>query len=245
MGECGRYGRGGDDHHASGLSFCRRTSLSKRMNGLLNRSRFFVVGFFFFLWTTTITAQKLGQGSLLDQPTETSLERLGMAELRDGDVIFQEWNCGEECSAISGVTRSVYGRQFTHCGLFYRDAEGTLRVLESVGRGVVATELQDFLDRTTEWPRGSVLVGRTGESLAVIKEVLSFTLGQVGQPYDEVFALDNQRWYCSELIDAAFAKATGKDATYFGLSPMTFKNPGSKEILPYWQHYFDSLGVSV
>jgi len=207
------------------------------MRPVFHHRGFWVLLCGWIIWTTGIKAQ--------NSSSESSLERLGMGDLRDGDVIFQEWNCGEGCSAISGVTRSAYGRAFTHCGLFYRDSVGTLRVLEAVGRGVVATELQDFLSRTSEWSKGRVLVGRPDENPSFLQEVMSFALGQVGQPYDEVFALDNQRWYCSELIDAAFAKATGKDATYFGLSPMTFKNPGSKEILPYWQHYFDSLGVSV
>jgi len=195
------------------------------------------------LWTTGTTAQNSGSEST--SGSESSLERFGLGDLRDGDVIFQEWNCGEACSAISGVTRSAYGRSFTHCGLFYRDSVGTMRVLEAVGRGVVATEVQDFLSRTGEWSKGRVLVGRPNENHGFLQKVLSFALDQVGQPYDEVFALDNQRWYCSELIDAAFAKATAKEATYFGLRPMTFKNPGSTKVLPYWQHYFDSLGVPV
>ncbi len=204
---------------------------------LLNKLCFWVLVVLYMFWTSRGLAQNHG--------TESSLERFRMANLRDGDLLFQEWDCGEGCSAIRGVTLSAYSRQFTHCGLFYRDAEGTLRVLEAVGRGVVATELQDFLSRTTEWSEGRVMVGRTYESPVVIKEVLSFALAQVGLPYDDVFALDNQRWYCSELIDAAFANATGKDSTFFGLSPMTFKARGSTAVLPYWQHYFDSLKVVV
>ncbi|MFZ9680418.1 MAG: HAD family acid phosphatase [Bacteroidia bacterium] len=192
-----------------------------------------------------VWVSSLGVVFAQDSGSEILLERLGMADLRDGDLIFQEWNCGEGCSAISWVTRSAYGRQFTHCGLFYRDAEGTLKVLEAVGRGVVSTELQDFLSRTNEWSMGRVLVGRTDESPQFLQEVLAFALAQLGRPYDEVFALNNQRWYCSELLDAAFASANAGDTTYFGLQPMTFKNPGSREIMPYWQHYFDSLGVEV
>ncbi|MFM8837415.1 MAG: hypothetical protein ACKOHH_02155, partial [Bacteroidota bacterium] len=83
------------------------------------------------LWTTGTTAQNSGSESF--PGSESSVQRLGLGDLRDGDVIFQEWNCGEACSAISGVTRSAYGRSFTHCGLFYRDSVGTMRVLEAVG----------------------------------------------------------------------------------------------------------------
>ncbi|MFM9143707.1 MAG: YiiX/YebB-like N1pC/P60 family cysteine hydrolase, partial [Bacteroidota bacterium] len=163
----------------------------------------------FLIWAAVLSnLQAQNSGSESFPSSEFSLERFGLGDLRDGDVIFQEWNCGEACSAISGVTRSAYGRSFTHCGLFYRDSVGTMRVLEAVGRGVVATEVQDFLSRTGEWSKGGVLVGRPNENPGFLQKVLSFALDQVGQPYDEVFALDNQRWYCSELIDAAFAKAT-------------------------------------
>lgn len=176
---------------------------------------------------------------------ETELQTLGMADLRDGDLVFQEWNCGAGCEAIAGVTQSLYGRRFTHCGMFYRDSLGTLRVVEAVGRGVVSTELQDFLQRSSEWARGRVLVGRTSENPSTIRSVISFALQQQGLPYDEAFEVGNARWYCSELIDAAYANATASGLSYFGLAPMTFQDPRSGAILPYWQHYFDSLGISV
>ncbi|MFM8787140.1 MAG: hypothetical protein ACKOFE_05765, partial [Bacteroidota bacterium] len=51
------------------------------------------------LWTTGTTAQNSGSesssGSESFSGSESSLERLGLGDLRDGDVIFQEWNCGE------------------------------------------------------------------------------------------------------------------------------------------------------
>lgn len=176
---------------------------------------------------------------------ESSLEHLRMADLRDGDLIFQEWNCGSGCEAIAGVTQSIYGRRFTHCGLFYRDSLGSLRVVEAVGRGVVSTELQDFLLRSSEWARGRVLVGRTHENPATIRSVISFALQQKGLPYDAAFEIGNGKWYCSELIDAAYASATAVGLSYFGLTPMTFRDSRAQATLPYWQHYFDSLGIPV
>jgi 5'-nucleotidase (lipoprotein e(P4) family) len=122
---------------------------------------------------------------------------------------------------------------------------GTQRVVEAVGRGVVSTELQDFLQRSSEWVRGRVLVGRTKERPETIRAVISFALQQQGLPYDEVFEAGNSKWYCSELIDAAFASAAGLGLTYFGLAPMTFRDSLTRVTHPYWQHYFDSLGIPV
>ncbi|MCF8193735.1 MAG: hypothetical protein K9J36_01985, partial [Bacteroidia bacterium] len=47
-----------------------------------------------------------GGGDLQAQnpKSESELERMGMADLRDGDLLFQEWNCGEGCAAIADVT---------------------------------------------------------------------------------------------------------------------------------------------
>jgi 5'-nucleotidase (lipoprotein e(P4) family) len=177
--------------------------------------------------------------------SESELESMGLADLRDGDLIFQELNCGLDCAAIAGVTRSAYGRRLTHCGFFFRDPSGTLRVVEAVGRGVVQTELQDFLARTSEWRRGRVLVGRSTANPMALKAAVDFALARLGQPYDEVFEIGNERWYCSELIDAALAHGSGTKESYFGLNPMTFKASKEKEVLPFWQQYFDSLGVPV
>ena len=177
--------------------------------------------------------------------SESELERMGMADLRDGDLLFQEWNCGEGCAAIADVTQSAYRRRLTHCGFFYRDRTGTLRVVEAVGRGVVSTELQDFLGRTSEWRRGRVLVGRTMASPVALRAALDFALARLGQPYDAAFAIGNEQWYCSELLDAALAHGVGEGTSYFGLEPMTFRGLRGSQVAPYWQHYFDSLGISV
>ena len=209
-------------------------------NGLLKGLRGHLLGVLcslLWLWGGGLQAQ--------NPKSETELERMGMADLRDGDLLFQEWNCGEGCAAIADVTQSAYRRRLTHCGFFYRDRTGTLRVVEAVGRGVVSTELQDFLGRTSEWRRGRVLVGRTMASPVALRAALDFVLARLGKPYDAAFEIGNEQWYCSELMDAALVHGAGGGESYFGLAPMTFKGLRGSEVLPYWQHYFDSLGVSV
>ena len=209
-------------------------------NGLLKGLRGHLLGVLcslLWFWGGGLQAQ--------NPKSESELERMGMADLRDGDLLFQEWNCGEGCAAIADVTQSAYRRRLTHCGFFYRDRTGTLRVVEAVGRGVVSTELQDFLGRTSEWRRGRVLVGRTMASPVALRAALDFVLARLGKPYDAAFEIGNEQWYCSELLDAALAHGVGEGKSYFGLAPMTFKGLRGSEVLPYWQHYFDSLGVSV
>jgi len=180
-------------------------------NGLLKGLRGHLLGVLcslLWFWGGGLQAQ--------NPKSESELERMGMADLRDGDLLFQEWNCGEGCAAIADVTQSAYRRRLTHCGFFYRDRTGTLRVVEAVGRGVVSTELQDFLGRTSEWRRGRVLVGRTMASPVALRAALDFVLARLGKPYDAAFEFGNEQWYCGELLDAALAHGAGGGESYLG-----------------------------
>ena len=37
--------------------------------------------------------------------------------LQDGDLLFQDLNCGELCNAIEAVTEGVNGKDFSHCAI--------------------------------------------------------------------------------------------------------------------------------
>jgi hypothetical protein len=63
-------------------------------------------------------------------------------------------------------------------------------------------------------------------------------------PYDNDFIINNGRWYCSELIYAAFKHANaGK--TFFPLKPMTFKDPKTNQFFPAWVKYYKALNEPI
>ena len=74
--------------------------------------------------------------------------------------------------------------------------------------------------------------------LAIIK---AFTL--VGKQYDRVFKIDNDKYYCSELIYKIFENKHQENL--FELRKMTFINPKTGETDPFWNKYFSQLNVEI
>jgi hypothetical protein len=77
-----------------------------------------------------------------------------------------------------------------------------------------------------------------------IKKAITFSVKQIGTPYDDAFLYYNKKYYCSELIYDAFLYAN-HNKPFFQLEPMTFKKPGSTEYFPVWVDYYQKLGVAI
>lgn len=160
--------------------------------------------------------------------------------LKDGDLIFQDLDCGPLCDAIEQVTVSARGRHFSHIGLVCRDGDSVF-VLEAIGKAVRITSLEQFTNRTTN----PMLIGRVKSKYkGLVRPAITFARQQIGVPYDDAFIYDNGKYYCSELIYDAFRQANhGKD--FFVLQPMTFRQPGSTAFFPAWISYYEKLGVAI
>jgi len=166
--------------------------------------------------------------------------------LQPGDLLFQDSDLGPLCDAIEKVTTGFQGANFSHVGIVAKDDSGNFVVIEAVSNGVVGTPLRTFLDRSSD-ARGQpkVVVGRLKMPYRhLIRSALKEALSLKGKVYDEVFAIDNEAYYCSELIYEIFLRANGNNPV-FNLQPMTFKDPDTGKILAAWEDYFSKLGVSI
>jgi len=167
------------------------------------------------------------------------------SELKQGDLLFQNIQCGPLCNAIEAVTQGVDGKKFSHCALVV-EINDTLKVVEAIGKDVQVNSLKTFFARSGDT---AVIRNITVERLkkkysALIPEAEAFALKQVGQPYDDDFLMNNGKWYCSELIYAAFKHANdGK--TFFPLQPMTFKDPKTHQFFPAWVDYYKALNEPI
>ena len=155
--------------------------------------------------------------------------------LKPGDIVFQDLDCGPMCEAIEAVTEGANGRDYSHCAMIIQEGD-SLKVIEAIGEGVVVTSLQDFVRRSSK-----IQVARFKQvDNAFLQRAIRFAISLKGKPYDDVFLLNNDRYYCSELLYEAFKVANfGKEV--FELSPMTFKEPNTHEFYPVWVDYYSQL----
>ncbi len=162
-----------------------------------------------------------------------------------GDLLFQDIDCGPLCDAIEQVTSGIGGGRFSHVALFVEKDSGYY-VLEAVSSGVKYTPYMEFLARSKDASGNpKVIVGRLkNDYRPFIPTAIANMEKYIGKPYDTVFCIDNEAYYCSELIYFGFKEATG-GTDLFELNPMTFKAPGKKGFFPEWEKYFEGLGVGV
>ncbi|MBN2615024.1 MAG: hypothetical protein JXR71_04960 [Bacteroidales bacterium] len=168
-----------------------------------------------------------------------------VGRIQQGDILFQNLQCGPLCDAIEAVTQGVDGKSFSHCALVV-SVNDTLKVVEAIGSKVQVHSLNTFFARSGDTGViRNITVERLKKSYrSLIPAAQAFALQQVGQPYDDDFILNNGKWYCSELIYAAFKYADqGKE--FFPLAPMTFKDPKTHQFFPAWVEYYHQLGEPI
>jgi hypothetical protein len=162
-------------------------------------------------------------------------------KLNEGDILFQNLNCGPLCDAIEAVTKGVGNKSFSHCAMVV-NVNDTLKVIEAIGGAVQINSIKNFFIRSGDTSVvKNITVGRLKlKYKKLILSAVSFTKNQVGKPYDDEFILNNGAWYCSELVYEAF-KVANNNISFFSLQPMTFKQPYSKNYFPAWVDYYKQL----
>jgi hypothetical protein len=160
--------------------------------------------------------------------------------LKDGDIIFQDLDCGPLCDAIEQVTYSYGGRHFSHLGLVSCERD-SIFVIEAIGTKVQKTTIDKFLARTNN----EHLIGRLKRRfLKLAKTSTLLAKEKIGMPYDDAFLYNNGKYYCSELIYDVFKQANNNNS-FFELAPMTFKMPNSESFFPVWVEYYKNLGLPI
>ncbi len=161
--------------------------------------------------------------------------------LQEGDLLFQDLDSSPLCTAIELVTPGYNEASFSHIGLVV-SVNDTLKVLEAIPPKVMLTNLDDFLNRSFDKDGNpKVIVGRLKDKyLHSIEEAVSYSKSKLNIKYDEVFLINNNSYYCSELIYEAFL-----DDSIFELKPMTFLHPKTKDTLKVWKDYYKEIEVEI
>ncbi len=166
--------------------------------------------------------------------------------LKEGDILFQDLDCGDFCDAIEAVTIGYKGSKLSHVGIVVKQGVDELIVAEAISSGVILTKIDTFLLRSIDIERKpKVIVGRLKpEYQKMIKMINVKTYSLIGKSYDEVFDSKNHSYYCSELVYEVF-RGANMDQDFFKLEPMTFKNQLTKVFFPIWIEYFKKQGVPI
>ena len=162
-------------------------------------------------------------------------------ELKEGDLLFQDLDTSPLCDAIELVTPGYNEADFSHIGLVV-SINDTIRVLEAIPPKVMLTNLENFLNRSFDKDGNpKVIVGRLKEKyLHSVREAVSYSKSKLNIKYDDFFLMNNNSYYCSELIYEAFL-----NDSIFELKPMTFLHPKTKDTLEVWKEYYSELGVEI
>ena len=161
-------------------------------------------------------------------------------QLLDGDLLFQDMDCGPLCDAIEAVTEGYKGNDFSHMGMVLHRND-TIYIIEAAGKAVRLSTLEKF-SKNTKKP---MLVGRLKKKYKkLIPDAIAFSLQQMGVPYDEEYVYNNGSYYCSELIYDAF-KAANNNKPFFQLFPMTYKQPGTNDFFPAWTDYYKAINKPI
>lgn len=166
--------------------------------------------------------------------------------LEPGDLLLQDADGGPLCDAIEAVTSGYEGAHLSHVGIVAGREHGAYVVIEAAAAGVNAVPLDRFLQRSLDRDRRpKVLVGRLKPSFRrLIPAAIRHANALRGKPYDKVFDIHNDAYYCSELVYCSFLAANdGKPV--FELQPMTFIDPVSGVTFGAWKEYFQKLAVPI
>ena len=202
-----------------------------------------------FPWMLPMTVRWRGAEFLTYQPTLWQALREAMPDsmmhrnyldnstlhekdtLQSGDLIFLRDNWSDRSKAINASTG-----QYTHVALVERDSTGKVWVIEATPKeGVSKQSFNAFKNRNETRYFGYHVYRLTVpfDTAAVIAHANSL----IGKPYDSAFLPDNDAYYCSELIQAAFDDL-------FESKPMNWRDKEGN--LPeYWIKHFKELGMPV
>lgn len=165
--------------------------------------------------------------------------------LQTGDLIFQEACSGHLSNAIKSVTSSAEGYNFTHIGIVWIQNTDTF-VIEATHPLVAITPIGEYLYPAgkEDCPPLSVAARLKEIYRPLIPQAIEEALKLIGKEYDDAFALDNDKYYCSELVYGIFLKANNH-IPVFQLNTMTFKAKGSDEFIPEWIDHFEKQKIPV
>jgi len=164
-------------------------------------------------------------------------------ELKLGDFLFQNLDNTELSESIENATSNKEDFQISHMGIVVFEKTGIF-VIEAFD-SVQKTPLALFLKRSV-YSNGKpkVIVGRLKKEYQYsIDSSIDRVCGLLGKPYDKEFKLNNDKYYCSELVYESFLTKNNKPI--FSVKPMSFINKSTGKMDKAWIDYYAKLNCKI
>ncbi len=128
---------------------------------------------------------------------------------------------------------------FSHVGMIVIENGDTLVLEATPEDGVVLTNWDRFTEKNIDTRFYMGVLKK--KYLPLIPNALEKAKLLLGKKYDFAFDLNNDTYYCSELIYKIFEDTE----LCFPTPPMTFKKDGSDEFLPFWIEYYHKRNLPI
>ena len=146
-------------------------------------------------------------------------------QLQSGDLLFVS-----DTSGMGQAVKESTG-QYTHVAMVERVGDSLFVIDATQKRGVARRSIENTF--ANKMPVEVYRLTIPFDTSAVLARAHAL----IGKPYDNAFLPDNDAYYCSELIQAAFGNL-------FESKPMNWRDKEGK--LPeYWKKHFEKLGIPV
>ncbi len=162
------------------------------------------------------------------------------AELKRGDLLFQSATHSGLSKAIDEVTQTDNNKHFAHVGIVEVVNEEIFVIHADGMKGVCMEPLDSFLID----PDGEEYYVEAYRLKEEFEEIIPVAMkrakSKIGEPYNFSYILEDEGYYCSELVWWAF-----KPDSIFKLSPMTFINPKTGKFHSNWIEHYETIKVEI
>lgn len=165
---------------------------------------------------------------------------LGSLNLKTGDLVFTDLDCGKLCEAIEDVTLDqfgVSGPRLSHVAAIEKLGDKVYVIEAWAEGGVQRISWEDYNQRSQKHWFGRIRDPYRQLAIDAVEKMKA----RIGKPYDPAFFFGNDSYYCSELVFESWAPG---EHWPFRPTPMFFGSEGSTAYQT-WSEYYSKQGLSV
>ena len=162
------------------------------------------------------------------------------SDLKNGDLLFVTAKSSGLSGAINNVTQKNETESFDHIGLLRKEGAKWFVLHSEPKKGSWKQELPDFIKNQTADGQTIVVYRLRPPYRPAVNDAIKKAETLLGKPYNDLYILNEQSYYCSDFIERAF-----RGDAIFKLEPMTFKDPKTGKVNDFWREFYSAQGVEV